>query len=132
MVGVPDAAAWSTFTQIGVVLIFLLTLVGAVWRVLAVRRGVTEPRPGQREPKAGDVATPSPEALALIEATRALIEGMQCVTERSEATGRMHKRLDDVNREMGASRSEVAEVRGQLVQMNKTLHLIHEHLLRQK
>ena len=32
MPGVPDAAAWEVFGQLAAVLIFLATLVGAVWK----------------------------------------------------------------------------------------------------
>lgn len=129
---VPDAAAWDTFTQLGIVLIFLATLVAAVWRIVAVRRGRARPRPDEPEPTAPDDARPSPEAAALIEATHSLVNAVTVMAERTEAMGRVHRRLDEVNDRITASTTEAAEMKGQLVQINGTLKLIHEYLLNQK
>ena len=131
---IPGAQAWESFTGTAAVVIFLSSLLSAVggavaWKAWLFRRSEAKP---VAEVPAASPTEPSPEALALIEAARALVEGMQAITERSEVTGRVHKRLDEVNQKISASTTEVAELKGQLVQMNKTLHLIHEHLLRQK
>ena len=129
---VPDAAAWDTFTQLGIVLIFLATLGAAVWRIVAVRRGRARPHPDEPEPAAPDDARPSPEAAALIEATHSLVNAVTVMAERTEAMGRVHRRLDEVNDRITASTTEAAEMKGQLVQINGTLKLIHEYLLHQK
>ena len=127
----PSIDAWEAFAGVGGVVIFLGSVVFGLQRLGVIgKRPAPAPTPGPAEPK--EPPGPSPEALALIEATRALVEGMQAIAGRSESVGRVHARLDDVNREISSSTTEVAELKGQLVQMNKTLLLIHEHLLRQQ
>ena len=123
----PSLESWEMFAGVCSVIVLL----GAV--ALALQRlGVIGKKPAPAPapvPVLDAPREPSPEALALIEATRALVDGVKVTTERTEATGRVHMRLDDVNREIAASTAEVAELKGQLIQMNNTLHLIHEHLL---
>lgn len=50
---IPDADAWGVFTQVGVVVIFLATLGGAVWKIVSVRRD--KPRRGRPGPTAPDL-----------------------------------------------------------------------------
>ena len=129
---IPDAGAWNTFTQIGVVVIFLASLAGALWRLGAFRRRRTVACPDKSESSTSGKAEPSPEAVALIEATHSLVTAVTVMSERTEAMGRVHRRLDEVNDKITASTTESAEMKGQLIQINGTLKLIHEYLLHQK
>ena len=112
---IPDATAWQIFGGLGVVIIFLAMVVGALHRLGILR--------GQRQ------SSPSPEAVALIEATQTLVQATEAIAARSESLGRIHKRLDDVERELSTVKAQTARVEGQLTQANHTLTLIQEHLL---
>ena len=115
----PSAHAWEVFGELGLVLLFLSAVGGALWRMGVFRR----------RPPAGADREPSAEARALIESTQALISAVTVMAERTEAMGRVHHRLDEVHDRLAASTTEAAEMRGQLEQISSTLTLIHEYLL---
>lgn len=135
---IPGAQAWESFSGTAAVVIFLSSLLSAIggavaWKAWLFRR--SEARPIAESP-ATTPSDPSPEALALMETTQALatatqtlVTATEAIAARSEGFGRLHNRLDDVDRDIGATTAEVAELKGQLIQMNNTLTLIHEHLL---
>ena len=118
----PTIEAWEAFAGVGAVIIFLGALVFALRRLGII---------GSPAPTARD-AKPSAEALALIEATQALLRATEAIAARSEALGRIHSRLDEQTADIGRVASEVAHVKGELTAINRTLHLIQEHLLSQK
>ena len=118
----PSAHAWEVFGEVGVVVLFLSALGGALWHIGVLRR-----RRSESASAAG--RAPSPEARALIESTQALISAVTVMAERTEAMGRVHHRLDEVHDRLAAGTTETAEMRGQLAQINSTLKLIHEYLL---
>ena len=123
----PSVESWQAFAGVGGVIIFLGSVVFGLQRIGLI--GQKKQAPAPSPPDAKPATDPSPEAVALIDATRALIDGMRVITERSETMARVHKRLDDVSAELSASTAETARIEGQLGQINKSLHLIHEHLL---
>lgn len=113
-----DPSHWEAFYGAGSVVIFLGGLIFALQRL-----GFRVARNAPAAPSVpAEAAKPSPEAIALIEATRTLVEVMKETVERSAAVSRVHSRLDEVTK-------EVHEVKGKVDQANRTLHLIEEHLI---
>ena len=130
----PESHAWDTFGAVAGVIIFLGGLAFALQRLGIIGKRAS-PAPGNAQPPTpAPVAAgrPSAEAIALIDATRALVAGVQATTERTEATGRVHMRLDDLERDLSDVKAQNAELKGQLAQANGTLRLIEEHLLNKK
>lgn len=120
----PDAAAWDALTKIGVAVIFLATLVGALWKLRVLRKPSVDATSRARR----DVDM-SPEARALIEATHTLVKATEAIATRSEALGRIHQRLDRVDEDIGGVKTQNARLEGKLDQQGRLLELIHRHLL---
>ena len=125
-----DASAWEAFAGVGAVIVFLGSVVFGLQRLGFIGQKKLPPTPSPSA--SAEPATPSPEALALLEATRELVISVQAIADRSESLGRIHARLDGVNKEVAQVGSGVAHLKGELSAMNRTLHLIQEHLLAQK
>ena len=117
----PSIEAWEAFAGVGGVVIFLGGLVFGLQRLGLIG--------ARKAPPTAGAAQTSPEASALIEATRQLVVTTEAIAARSEAMGRIHARLDGVTNELGGVRSEVAHVKGELAGINRNLHIIQEHLL---
>ena len=122
----PSLEAWEAFAGVGGVIIFLGSLVFGLQRLglINLKKGAPAPAPAPAEPP-----KPSPEALALIEATTQLVKAVEAIAVRSESSGRIHGRLDDLNGDMSKVGSELAELRGEVIAMSRNVNLIHEHLL---
>ena len=82
-------------------------------------------------PMAMHTGKTAPEAEAPIEATGELIKAMQVLAERSDSRAGVHKRLDGMNDDIGKLGQRLLEVRRELNAINRTLHLINEHLIKQ-
>lgn len=114
----PDAAAWDMLTKLGLAVIFLASLAGALWKLGILRRPTVKKDPDM-----------SPEARALIEATHTLVKATEAIATRSEALGRIHQRLDRVDEDIGGVKTQNARLEGKLDQQGRLLELIHRHLL---
>lgn len=123
----PSIEAWQAFAGVGVVIIFLGGVVFGLQRLGFIGQKKPAPVPAPAEPP-----KPSPEALALIEATQTLVKGVEVIAARSEAYGRIHGRLDDLNGDVGKVAGELAQLRGEVIAMSRNVTLIQEHLLNQK
>lgn len=126
----PSLEAWEAFAGVGVVIIFLGSLAFGLQRLglINLKKPVPPPAPAPA-PAPAEPAKPSPEALALIEATTQLVKAVEAIAVRSESSGRIHGRLDDLNGDMSKVGSELAELRGEVIAMSRNVNLIHEHLL---
>ena len=120
----PSIESWEAFAGVGGVIVFLGGVVFGLQRlgIIGARKAAV-PAPETK---------PSPEALALIEATHTLVRATEAIATRSESLGRIHKRLDDVGTELSSMKAQTARLEGEVVQGNRILGLIHEHLLNQK
>ena len=126
MPGVPDADAWAVFGQIASVVIFLAALVGAVWRLGLLRR---DPKSNGKPRAVVQRGTSPGEMLAEVQRTQGEVAGLarqvgdlELRTPAPDALGRIHRRLDDLNK-------QVAHLEGELKAANRSLHIIQEHLI---
>ena len=129
----PSLEAWEAFAGVGGVIIFLGSVVFGLQRLGFIGQKKPVPAPAPAVPPApAEPPGPSPEALALIEATTQLVKAVEAIAIRSESSGRIHGRLDDLNGDVGRVGSGLAELRGEVIAMSRNVNLIHDHLLNQK
>lgn len=125
----PTPENWEAFAGVGAVIAFLGMVLWNIQRIRDFFGGKKTATPPAPAPAPAEAPKPSPEALALIEATTQLVKAVEAIAVRSESSGRIHGRLDDLNGDMSKVGSELAELRGEVIAMSRNVNLIHEHLL---
>lgn len=117
---IPDLDAWVVFGQISSVLIFLGAVVGALWKLGLLKKSG---RGGPARRSSGDAT--DCDILMLrddLEVLEKRVVDVDSRTPRPDAMGRIHSRLDELNK-------RVAHLEGELGSANRSLLIIQEYLI---